>query len=66
MAYDVISEVGFGAPFGFIEQGGDVGGLIHSLHDGFEIFGLLARIHPFTRWAKTTFLKKMPRCNLNG
>ncbi|GES56824.1 cytochrome P450 monooxygenase [Aspergillus terreus] len=58
MAYDVISEVGFGAPFGFIEQGKDVGGLIQGFHDGLPAFGLLARLHPFTSWIKTTFLKK--------
>lgn len=34
VAYDIISEVGFGAPFGFIEQGTDVSGLIQGFHDG--------------------------------
>ncbi|PYH89590.1 cytochrome P450 monooxygenase [Aspergillus ellipticus CBS 707.79] len=58
MAYDIISEVGFGAPFGFVEQGEDVGGLIQGFHDGLTAFGLMARMHPFTSWIKTTFLKK--------
>lgn len=58
MAYDVISEVGFGRAFGFVEQGQDVGGLIQGFHDGLPAFGLLARLHPFTSWMKTTFLKK--------
>ncbi|KAL2812644.1 cytochrome P450 [Aspergillus granulosus] len=58
MAYDIISEVGFGAPFGFVEKGEDVGGLIQGFHDGLTAFGLLARLHPFTSWVKTTFLKK--------
>lgn len=58
MAYDVISEVGFGRAFGFVEQGQDVGGLIQGFHDGLPAFGLLARLHPFTSWIKTTFLKK--------
>ncbi|KAL2864829.1 cytochrome P450 [Aspergillus lucknowensis] len=58
MAYDIISEVGFGAPFGFVEKGEDVGGLIQGFHDGLPAFGLLARLHPFTGWIKTTFLKK--------
>jgi cytochrome P450 len=58
MAYDIISEVGFGAPFGFVEKGEDVGGLIQGFHDGLSAFGLLARLHPFTSWVKTTFLKK--------
>lgn len=57
MAYDIISEVGFGAPFGFVDKGEDVGGLIQGFHDGLPAFGLLARLHPFTSWIKTTFLK---------
>lgn len=58
MAYDIISEIGFGAPFGFVEKGEDVGGLIQGFHDGLPAFGVLARLHPFTSWVKTTFLKK--------
>jgi cytochrome P450 len=58
MAYDVISEVGFGAPFGFIKEGKDVGGLIEGFHVGMVRFGILARLWPFTSWMKTTFLAK--------
>lgn len=58
LVYDIISEIGFGAPFGFIEQGKDVGGLIQGFHDGLPAFGLLARLYPFTDWMKSTFLKK--------
>ncbi|RHZ55722.1 hypothetical protein CDV55_103060 [Aspergillus turcosus] len=58
MAYDIISEIGFGAPFGFVKQAQDVGGLIQGFHDGLPAFGLLARLHPFTSWMKTTFMKK--------
>lgn len=58
MAYDVISEIGFGEAFGFIEQGQDIGGLVQGFRDGLPAFGLLARLHPFTSWVKTTFLKK--------
>ncbi|KAG0158664.1 hypothetical protein PDIDSM_6183 [Penicillium digitatum] len=50
MAYDIISEIGFGEPFGFIEKGEDIGGLIQGFHDGLPAFGLLARLHPFTSW----------------
>lgn len=38
VAYDIISEVGFGEPFGFIEQGTDVSGLIQGFHDGLVSF----------------------------
>lgn len=58
MAYDVISEVGFGAPFGFVEQGKDVEGLIQGFHDGLVPFGIMARLWPFTNWIKSTFLGK--------
>lgn len=58
MAYDIISEVGFGAPFGFIETESDVGGLIQGFHDGLPAFGLMARLHPFTTWIKTTWVGK--------
>jgi len=54
MAYDVISEVGFGAPFGFIESGSDVAGLIQGFHEGLVPFGLMARLYPFTNWVKST------------
>ncbi|KAK8069788.1 hypothetical protein PG994_006404 [Apiospora phragmitis] len=52
MAYDVISEVGFGAPFGFIDQETD------GFHDGLVPFGIMARLYPFTNWVKSTFLGK--------
>ncbi|KAJ0114140.1 hypothetical protein J7T55_007974 [Diaporthe amygdali] len=58
MAYDVISEVGFGEPFGFIQQGTDVGGLIQGFHDGLTPFGIMARLYPMTNWIKSTFLGK--------
>ncbi|KAL5610945.1 hypothetical protein FOBRF1_007062 [Fusarium oxysporum] len=54
MAYDVMSEVGFGAPFGFVSQGGDVGGLIKGLRDGLLPFGIMARMYPLTNLIKKT------------
>lgn len=55
MAYDIISEAGFGRPFGFIEQGKDVEGLIQGFHDGLVPFGIMARLYPFTNWVKSTW-----------
>ncbi|KAH7190914.1 flavonoid 3',5'-hydroxylase [Fusarium oxysporum] len=54
MAYDVMSEVGFGAPFGFVSRGGDVGGLIKGLRDGLLPFGIMARMYPLTDLFKKT------------
>lgn len=56
MAYDIISEVGFGAPFGFVESATDVGGLIQGFHDGLPAFGFLARMHSFTDFVKRTWI----------
>ncbi|KAF2683162.1 cytochrome P450 [Lentithecium fluviatile CBS 122367] len=58
MAYDIISEVGFGAAFGFVESESDVGGLIQGFHDGLIPFGLMARLWPFTNFIKKTPLGK--------
>lgn len=58
MAYDIISEIGFGAPFGFVESGTDVAGLIQGFHDGLLPFGLMARLWPFTNFIKKTALGK--------
>jgi hypothetical protein len=58
MAYDIISEVGFGAPFGFVESESDVGGLIQGFHDGLLPFGVMARLWPFTNFVKKTPLGK--------
>jgi cytochrome P450 len=54
----VISEIGFGAPFGFVASASDIGGLIQGFHDGLVPFGLMARLHPFTTFIKKTFLGK--------
>ena len=56
MAYDIISEIGFGAPLGFVEKGEDIGGLIEGFHSGLVVFGLLCRLHPFTKWFQDTWL----------
>lgn len=58
MAYDIVSEIGFGKPFGFVPAGNDIDGLIQGFHDGMTPFGLLARFHPFTTWIKTTPLAR--------
>lgn len=56
MAYDIISEIAFGEPFGFVETGTDVGGLIQGFHDGFPFFAALNRLHPFTNWVRETWV----------
>jgi hypothetical protein len=58
LAYDIIGDIGFGGPFGFVENGTDLGGLIQGFHDGSVPFGLMARLYPFTNFIKRTFLGK--------
>ena len=55
MTYDVISDIGFGGPFGFVEKGEDVGGLIQGFRDGLPFFGLLTMLYPFTMSVKSTW-----------
>jgi hypothetical protein len=54
LTYDVSSEVGFGVPFGFVEKGEDIGGLIQGIDDGSPYFGLMCRLYPLTKWVKPT------------
>jgi hypothetical protein len=54
----VVSELGFGAPFGFVESGSDVGGLIKGIRDGMPLFGLLGRLYTVTALLKKTWIGK--------
>ena len=58
MAYDIISEIAFGSPFGFVETASDVGGLIKGFHDGMYVFGFMSRLYMFTAWIKKTWIGK--------
>lgn len=53
VAFDTISEVGFGQALGFVEKEEDVGGLIRSVHDGIQVFGIIAHLYPFVEWLTT-------------
>ncbi|KAL9076204.1 MAG: hypothetical protein Q9157_003761 [Trypethelium eluteriae] len=46
LAFDVISDIAFGAPLGFIAAATDIGDLIRGLHTGWALFGFLARAYP--------------------
>ena len=58
LVFDVISEVAFGKPFGFVSQGADVSNLISSWHTGLWGYGITSRLWPTTTWLKKTPLKK--------
>ncbi|KAI9736159.1 MAG: hypothetical protein M1834_001044 [Cirrosporium novae-zelandiae] len=50
MAYDIISTLAFGAPFGFISTGSDVASLIQGFHDGLPACGLMCRLYPLKKY----------------
>ena len=56
MTYDVISDIAFGGPFGFVEKGEDVGGLVKGFRDALPLFGVMGTLYPFTAWVKSTWL----------
>jgi cytochrome P450 len=57
-AFDVISLVGFGEAFGFVEIATDVNDLIKELHRGFFYFRIVGRLYPFVEFIKRTPLGK--------
>lgn len=56
LAYDVISEIGFGAPIGFVEAGCDQDDIIKHLHAGLREKAILNRLYPFLKLMKGTWL----------
>ncbi|KAI9711732.1 MAG: hypothetical protein M1820_001876 [Bogoriella megaspora] len=56
LAFDVISDIAFGAPLGFISAATDVGELIRGLHTGWALFGFLARAYPLKSYLSQSSL----------
>jgi hypothetical protein len=54
LAYDIISEIGFGAPVGFIEAGADTQDIIPNLHYGLHVKAILNRLYPLIKFVQTT------------
>jgi hypothetical protein len=54
LAYDIISEIGFGAPIGFIEQGQDPQAIVPNLHYGLHVKAILNRIYPLVKFVQKT------------
>lgn len=51
-AYDIVSDLGFGGAFGFIDQGKDIDNLITGYHEGLHLFGAMGRMYPITNFVK--------------
>ena len=58
LGFDVITDLAFGAPMGFIEAASDVGGLIKGLHTGWLVFGLMSRLHPMKTYMSKSWIVK--------
>jgi hypothetical protein len=54
LAYDIISELGFGAPVGFIEAGCDRQNIIMNLHHGLRVKAFFNRLYPFVKFVQKT------------
>jgi cytochrome P450 len=54
LAYDIISELGFGAPVGFIEAGCDRQNIVPNLHHGLRIKALFNRLYPLVKLIQKT------------
>lgn len=48
IAYDIVSELGFGRAFGFVRTASDVYGLIRSFHHGLPLVGTMMRLRHVT------------------
>lgn len=58
LAFDVLAEIGFGKPFGFMETGTDVNSLIKSFHTGLLVRTFLVQLYPLTAFLKKTPLRR--------
>lgn len=57
--YDVVSEIGFGAPLGFITAGNDRLKIVPNLHQGLREKAILNRLHPFTKFIRRTPFRRL-------
>src|SRR5690606_146665 len=64
-AYDVVSELVFGKPFGFTKTASDVAGLIRSLHIAMPGAGILQRIPQLTLILELPIIEKKMMPNPN-
>ncbi|KAJ5703679.1 P450 monooxygenase [Penicillium malachiteum] len=55
LSYDSITDLAFRNPFGCIESGSDVGGLMEQFRLGAIAFGIAGRLYKFFRWLPHTW-----------
>lgn len=52
VAFDVVGELTLSTRLGFLEQGHDIDGMLHDLHDQFEYFGWVQNMPVLDLWLK--------------
>lgn len=56
-ASDVVCQLGLGAPLGFVEKGGDVNGVLESIHAYFNAASVLGNIPGRTKWINNFLMR---------
>lgn len=52
LTHDVISDLAFGQPLGFVERGGDVEGLVGDIRGSLVFIGVMSRMYPVFNWLR--------------
>jgi cytochrome P450 len=60
-ASDVVCQLGLGAPLGFVEKGGDVNGILHSIHTYFYAAANLGYLPGRTKWVDNSLMRGILR-----
>jgi cytochrome P450 len=60
-ASDVVCQLGLGAPLGFVEKGGDVNGILNSIHTYFYAAANLGYIPGRTKWVDNSVMRGLVR-----
>jgi cytochrome P450 len=60
-ASDVVCQLGLGTPLGFVEKGGDVNGILNSIHTYFYAAANLGYIPGRTKWVDNSVMRGLVR-----
>lgn len=52
LTHDVISDLAFGQPLGFVEKGADIQGLVQDIRGSLVFIGVMSRMYPVFNWLR--------------
>ncbi|KAL4943166.1 hypothetical protein BDV06DRAFT_211288 [Aspergillus oleicola] len=58
LSYDIVTDLGFRNPLGFIDAGKDIGGLIYQFRLGTLLFAIAGYLYTFFTWLTTTWVRR--------